>query len=54
MAWDAVCDDGAGREKGYALKEPISHVDQMPTILRLLNIPIPSHVQGRVLNEILK
>ena len=52
--WTPFVMMGPGVKKGYALKEPISHVDQMPTILRLLNIPIPSHVQGRVLNEILK
>ena len=40
---------GQGVKKGVKLSEPISHVDQLPTLLRLLNIPIPKHVQGKVL-----
>ena len=52
--WTPFVIMGPGVKKGYALKEPISHVDQMPTILTLLGIPVPSYVQGRTLTEILK
>lgn len=45
---------GPGVKKGYRLSASISHVDQMPTILKLMQIEIPSYVQGRVLNEILE
>jgi|TARA_B100001971_G_scaffold212645_2_gene243419 predicted AlkP superfamily phosphohydrolase/phosphomutase len=39
--------------KHTELKEPISHVDQLPTILTLMGIDIPEHVQGRVLTEVI-
>jgi predicted AlkP superfamily phosphohydrolase/phosphomutase len=44
---------GPGVKKGYAFKEPISHVDQLPTIYKLMGVEIPKHVQGRVLQEAL-
>lgn len=42
---------GPGIKKGYKFKEPISHVDQLPTIYKVMGVPIPKHVQGRVLEE---
>lgn len=45
---------GPGVKSGYKLEKSISHVDQMPTLLRLLNVQIPQYVQGRTLNEIIK
>lgn len=50
--WTPFMMMGPGVKKGYVLEEPISHVDQMPTILKLLNIGIPDYVEGRILNEI--
>lgn len=44
---------GKGVKKGAVLDKPISHVDQLPTILKLLNIEAPKNLSGRVLNEIL-
>lgn len=52
--WTPFVIMGPGVKKGYQLKENISHVDQMPTILHLLGVKIPSYVQGRVLDEVLK
>ena len=52
--WTPFVIMGPGIKKGYKLDKPISHVDQMPTFLRLMNIQIPQYVQGRVLTEILK
>jgi arylsulfatase A-like enzyme len=52
--WTPFLIMGPGVKAGQELKEPISHVDQLPTILKLLNVDIPSYVQGRVLSEILK
>ena len=45
---------GPGVKKKYKMEKSISHVDQMPTLLRLLNIQIPQYVQGRVLTEIIR
>ena len=45
---------GPGVKKGYRLSRDISHVDQMPTILNIMKIEIPSYVQGKVLDEILE
>lgn len=45
---------GPGVKKGYKIEQPISHVDQMPTLLQLLGVEIPQYVQGRVLTEIIK
>jgi predicted AlkP superfamily phosphohydrolase/phosphomutase len=52
--WTPFAIMGPGVKKGIALSAPISHADQMPTLLRLLGLPIPEHVQGRVLGEILE
>ncbi len=43
---------GPGVKKGYSLPKDISHVDQMPTILSLMGVGVPKHVEGRVLSEI--
>jgi arylsulfatase A-like enzyme len=42
---------GPGIKKGYVFKDPISHVDQLPTIYKMMGVKIPKHVQGRVLEE---
>lgn len=52
--WTPFVIMGPGVKKGYQLTAPISHVDQMPTILHLLDVKIPNYVQGRVLEEILR
>ena len=52
--WTPFVIMGPGVKKGYELGEEISHVDQLPTILKLLNVDIPEHVQGRVLEEIIQ
>ncbi len=52
--WTPFMMMGPGVKKGYQLPAPISHVDQMPTILNLIGVSIPSYVQGRILTEILK
>lgn len=52
--WTPFVIMGPGVRKGVRLAEPISHVDQMPTLLKLLNVPIPASVQGRPIDEILE
>lgn len=42
---------GPGVKKGGQLSAPISHIDQLPTILDLMGIDIPSYVEGRVVEE---
>jgi len=49
--WTPFVVMGPGVKKGFKLEKPISHVDQMPTILTLMGIRIPSYVQGKVLKE---
>ncbi len=45
---------GPGVKKNFELKQPISHVDQLPTLLKLLQIPAPTYIQGKVLSEALQ
>lgn len=45
---------GPGVKAGYQLENPISHVDQLPTILTLMGIEKPDYLQGSVLEEILE
>ena len=52
--WTPFVIMGPGVKKGYELGSEISHIDQLPTILKLLNVDIPEHVQGRVLEEIIR
>tara|TARA_B100000315_G_scaffold260654_1_gene323738 strand:+ start:97 stop:2076 length:1980 start_codon:yes stop_codon:yes gene_type:complete len=51
--WTPFIISGPGIRKGYKLKEPIQHVDQLPTILSAMDIALPSHVQGNTLTQIL-
>jgi hypothetical protein len=44
---------GPGVKKGYRLKSDISNADQLPTLLKLTGVPIPEHVQGKVITELL-
>lgn len=52
--WTPFVIAGPGVRAGRRIPEPISNVDQLPTILSLLGHPIPEHVQGRVIEEILE
>ena len=52
--WTPFMIMGPGVKKGYEIKEPIELIDQMPTLLKLMDIEIPSYVQGKVLEEIFK
>ncbi len=50
--WTPFVIMGPGVKKGGQLSEPISHIDQLPTILNLMGIDIPSYVEGRVVKEV--
>lgn len=45
---------GPGVKKGYKLEKPISNADQLPTILKLMHLEIPSYMQGKAVNEIIQ
>jgi predicted AlkP superfamily phosphohydrolase/phosphomutase len=45
---------GPGVRKGHALSAPVRNADQAPTLLRLLGLAAPEHVQGRVIEELLQ
>lgn len=52
--WTPFIIMGPGVAAGNKIDKPISHIDQLPTILHLLDVKIPDYVQGRVLSEILR
>lgn len=52
--WTPFVIKGPGVKAGAELKNPVNHIDQYATILRLLNIKPTGHQKGRVLKEILR
>lgn len=44
---------GPGVKEGVVLTKPIRHIDQLPTILKLMKVAIPEYVEGRVVDEII-
>lgn len=50
--WTPFIIAGPGVKAGYRIREPISHADQYPTIMKLLGVESPAFVQGRVIEEI--
>ncbi len=51
--WSPFVITGPGVKKGYRLRNPIHHVDQLPTLLSLMGLNIPSYIQGTILKDIL-
>lgn len=45
---------GNGIKNNHKIQTPIHHVDQLPTILRAMNIQPSSKVEGKAVNEIFK
>jgi hypothetical protein len=52
--WTPFIISGPGIKKGYKMEEPIHHIDQHPTIMKLLGQDIPNFVEGEVLLDIFK
>ena len=52
--WTPLIIMGPGVRKNYEFSKPVRHVDQYPTIMSLLDKPVPDFVQGEVLSEILE
>jgi predicted AlkP superfamily phosphohydrolase/phosphomutase len=51
--WTPFIVMGPGVKRGLRIPSPIRHVDQAPTLLRLLGVPVPARMQGRVVSEIM-
>jgi len=43
---------GPGVKKGLELREPVSHIDQLPTIFDLMGVAVPAYVQGNIVEEV--
>jgi predicted AlkP superfamily phosphohydrolase/phosphomutase len=44
---------GPGVKNSIELSKPIRHIDQLPTILRLMDVAIPEYVEGQVIDEVI-
>jgi len=51
--WTPFIIMGPGVKPGYALSNNIQHIDQYPTLAKLLDEATPDYVQGKVIEEIL-
>ena len=45
---------GPGVANGIQLAKPIRHIDQLPTILNLMNVSVPDYVEGQMIEEVRK
>ena len=52
--WTPFIVAGPGVKPGTRIAEPIRHIDQLPTLMTLLGEPIPDHIEGRVISEIIE
>lgn len=43
---------GPGVKKGIKLSKPVRHIDQLPTILNLMKVPVPEYVEGHAIKEL--
>ncbi|MEK6916198.1 MAG: alkaline phosphatase family protein, partial [Nanoarchaeota archaeon] len=48
--WTPFIIMGPGVKKGFRIKEPITHIDQYPTIMKLLGFKSPEFVDGKELD----
>lgn len=52
--WTPFVIAGPGIRAGHRIAAPIRHIDQLPTILTAMGVPLPEHIQGSVLQEVLQ
>ncbi len=52
--WTPFIVAGPGVKAGHKLSAPIRHIDQLPTLLTLMGEPVPAHMDGRVLTELIE
>ena len=50
--WTPFVIMGKGVKKGVTLRENIKHIDQLPTILKLMGMEIPAYVEGKPLEKV--
>lgn len=51
--WTPFIIVGPRVKRGHQLSKPIQHVDQYPTIMKLLNLSVPNTIQGKKLEEMI-
>jgi predicted AlkP superfamily phosphohydrolase/phosphomutase len=52
--WTPFIIMGKGVKEGVTLNKNISHIDQLPTILKLMGMEIPSYVEGKPIDQVFK
>lgn len=52
--WTPFVIMGKGVKEGVKLDSNIGHIDQLPTILKLMGMNIPSYVQGKPIDKVFK
>jgi predicted AlkP superfamily phosphohydrolase/phosphomutase len=52
--WTPFIVYGPGVRRNHEMAKPIRHIDQYPTIMRLIGRPVPSFVEGTVIEEVLE
>jgi len=52
--WTPFVIAGPGVKAGHSISAPIRHIQQLPTILTAMGVPIPDHVTGTVIAEALE
>ena len=52
--WTPFIVAGPGVRANHRIGEPIRHVDQLPTILALMGVDSPGHVQGAIIEEVIR
>jgi hypothetical protein len=50
--WTPFIIVGPGVKKNYEIQRPISHIEQYPTVMKLLNVKPPYEPDGKPLSEI--
>jgi predicted AlkP superfamily phosphohydrolase/phosphomutase len=50
--WTPFIIYGPGVKQNHSIGEPIHHIDQYPTIMKLMGIPIPNFVEGEPLEDV--
>ncbi len=51
--WTPFIIAGPGVKKDFEIENPISHIEQLPTILKLMKIKRPDYMEGHAIEEIL-
>jgi predicted AlkP superfamily phosphohydrolase/phosphomutase len=52
--WTPFVIMGKGVKQGVTLDKNISHIDQLPTILKLMGMEIPAYVEGKPIEKVFK